>query len=388
MNFLIRFVLFLLLAHVPAQGMADAYIPGTGSSYSGNYSNSRYPSGGYASNRAGNGGSHASAGSGYAQDSRQNGAAWSTAGTGSRNAANQGGVNTSSDRLWHVHGLMSMRSGNSSSVHAPFATNYDLRTAPDRRDRTAAKDDPRFNQRGIAFDVNYYRNYNRHTRKRYGLTAPQNDSSLTKEQQEAAKKQYRRSISRIDNYHTPYPNTYYGDKVHPAIDRGRLVNVTHYWPVDASDHYPPAATVRHNYNPVKEVVNSRFVKDRYQPGYAFNPGYNRAPDKREMLRDNMMNDPKLGKPDRGWIKQEVNRVNKTDPRGGALKKREIRNPPGKQLAHGRGQEHGKGYSYEYAKMQDADLHMLQHKYDNFGHANPERVPAGKQSGIPADAFTP
>lgn len=52
----------------------------------------------------------------------------------------------------------------------------------------------------------------------------------------------------------------------------------------------------------------------------------------------------------------------------------IRNPPGKDLAHERGREAAKGYSYEHSKLQDRDLHRLQHKHDDFGRANKERPP--------------
>lgn len=52
----------------------------------------------------------------------------------------------------------------------------------------------------------------------------------------------------------------------------------------------------------------------------------------------------------------------------------IRNPPGKDLAHERGREADKGYSYEHSNLQDRDLHRLQHKHDDFGRANKERPP--------------
>ena len=50
-------------------------------------------------------------------------------------------------------------------------------------------------------------------------------------------------------------------------------------------------------------------------------------------------DPKLGKADRGWIKQERNQIE----RG---KRSNIRNPKGKVLAHPRGKEAAKGHSYK------------------------------------------
>lgn len=78
-------------------------------------------------------------------------------------------------------------------------------------------------------------------------------------------------------------------------------------------------------------------------------------------------DPKLGKADRGWIKQEKNSI----ARGN---RKTIRNPPGKDLAHERGREAAKGYGYEHSNLQDRKLHRLQHKYDNFGRKNKERPP--------------
>ena len=76
-------------------------------------------------------------------------------------------------------------------------------------------------------------------------------------------------------------------------------------------------------------------------------------------------DPKLGKSDKGWIKQEMNQID----RG---KRTSIRNPPGKDLAHERGREAAKGYSYKYSKLQNRADHRTQHKYDNNGRANKER----------------
>ena len=74
------------------------------------------------------------------------------------------------------------------------------------------------------------------------------------------------------------------------------------------------------------------------------------------------NDPKLGKTDRGWIKQEQNQIN----RG---KRSAIRNPKGKVLAHPRGKEAAKGHSYRESQLQLESNHKLQHKYDNNGKRN-------------------
>ena len=81
----------------------------------------------------------------------------------------------------------------------------------------------------------------------------------------------------------------------------------------------------------------------------------------------LANDPKLGKADRGWIKQEQNAIERGS-------RKSIRNPPGKDLAHERGREAAKGYDYGNSNLQDRDLHRLQHKYDNFGRSNAERPP--------------
>ena len=76
-------------------------------------------------------------------------------------------------------------------------------------------------------------------------------------------------------------------------------------------------------------------------------------------------DPNVSAADRGWIKNEQRHI-ETGNRD------TIRNPPGKDLAHERGREAAKGYSYEHSNLQDRDLHRTQHKYDNGGRANKER----------------
>ncbi len=86
--------------------------------------------------------------------------------------------------------------------------------------------------------------------------------------------------------------------------------------------------------------------------------------KQARLRE-LANDDKLGSADRGWIKQELNSIDRGQ-------RSSIRNPPGKDLAHERGREAAKGYDYSHSNLQDRDLHRLQHKYDDFGRANAER----------------
>ena len=86
--------------------------------------------------------------------------------------------------------------------------------------------------------------------------------------------------------------------------------------------------------------------------------------KQKRLRE-LMNDDKVSSADRGWIKQEINSIDRGD-------RKNIRNPPGKDMAHERGREAAKGYGYEHSNLQDRDLHRLQHRYDNYGRNNKER----------------
>ena len=75
---------------------------------------------------------------------------------------------------------------------------------------------------------------------------------------------------------------------------------------------------------------------------------------------------------RGWIKQEINAINnKSKNRRGYIKKN-IRNPPGIELAHERGREKAKGYGYEHTQLQLISNHRLQHIFDNYGKKNKER----------------
>ncbi|GEN71598.1 cell wall-associated protein [Chryseobacterium lathyri] len=94
--------------------------------------------------------------------------------------------------------------------------------------------------------------------------------------------------------------------------------------------------------------------------------------KQARLRE-LANEPKLGKADKGWLKSDINKVAKG-------KRTTVRNPPGKDLAHERGREAAKGYSYKYSHLQDRSLHRRQHKYDNGGRKNKERpVEDGKKN---------
>ena len=86
--------------------------------------------------------------------------------------------------------------------------------------------------------------------------------------------------------------------------------------------------------------------------------------KQGKLRSLLTNN-KVAKFIKGWIKQELNSMK----RG---KRKSIRNPPGKQLAHERGREAAKGFDYKHSNLQDIDLHKRQHKHDNYGRKNKKR----------------
>lgn len=57
----------------------------------------------------------------------------------------------------------------------------------------------------------------------------------------------------------------------------------------------------------------------------------------------LANDDKLGSADRGWIKQELNPIERGQ-------RSTIRSPPGKDLAHERGREAAKGYDYRHSNF--------------------------------------
>ncbi|NWK76193.1 hypothetical protein HYG93_18465 [Acinetobacter sp. SwsAc6] len=80
----------------------------------------------------------------------------------------------------------------------------------------------------------------------------------------------------------------------------------------------------------------------------------------------LKDDPKAPSHVRGWIKQELNRIRNNPTKS-------IRNPRGMQLAHFRGYEAQKGYSYAYSHLNLTSLHKLQHKYDRNGILNKEAV---------------
>ena len=78
------------------------------------------------------------------------------------------------------------------------------------------------------------------------------------------------------------------------------------------------------------------------------------------------------KSDRGWIKQEMNMIEKGWKTKKGNKKRNIRNPPGKELAHEYGREMAKGFGYEHTLLKLGKDHKTQHKLDNGGRKNRER----------------
>lgn len=86
--------------------------------------------------------------------------------------------------------------------------------------------------------------------------------------------------------------------------------------------------------------------------------------KQARLRE-LAEDPNVSSADKGWLKQQINQVE----RG---KRKTIRNPPGEDLAHERGREAAKGFSYQYSNLANRADHRIQHKYDGWGRLNRER----------------
>jgi RHS repeat-associated protein len=80
----------------------------------------------------------------------------------------------------------------------------------------------------------------------------------------------------------------------------------------------------------------------------------------------LVNDPKVGSADRGWIRNEMRHI-ETGNRSSIRLPGNSRNStgPGKELAHPRGQRAKDGYSYSGANLQDADLHKLEHKHEGY-----------------------
>ncbi|MCA8939655.1 MAG: hypothetical protein KDB07_07610, partial [Planctomycetes bacterium] len=126
------------------------------------------------------------------------------------------------------------------------------------------------------------------------------------------------------------------------------LDVAHWHTYTVSQH----RVLVHNYDPKKGTKKS--------------PSDSQGRAGRQQRLREMADDPKLGRAVRGWIKQEINATTKGNRKG-----KKIRVPPGMQLAHPRGREAAKGFSHVKApsKLQDVDLHKLQHKHDNMGRNN-------------------
>ena len=100
--------------------------------------------------------------------------------------------------------------------------------------------------------------------------------------------------------------------------------------------------------------------------------FNGKINKNNQLKKLILNN-KISSADRGWIKQELNMIlNKWCNLEGKFKKN-IRNPPGRELAHDRGRENKKGYGYEHTHIKYIEDHRRQHKFDNMGKKNKERI---------------
>lgn len=86
----------------------------------------------------------------------------------------------------------------------------------------------------------------------------------------------------------------------------------------------------------------------------------------ERLRE-LLHDLKLGRAERGWIRQDINHIK----RGGRGKDRlmNIRRPPEMDLAHAWGFESAKGFSYLLSYLQARSLHKIQHLKDYNGRRN-------------------
>ena len=94
-------------------------------------------------------------------------------------------------------------------------------------------------------------------------------------------------------------------------------------------------------------------------------GNGRGGDQRR-LRE-IADDPNTSSADRGWIRQELNSIERGQ-------RKRIRRPPGKELAHPRGREAAKGYSHTdgSSRLQNKADHKRQHRHDDNGRSNRER----------------
>ena len=100
-------------------------------------------------------------------------------------------------------------------------------------------------------------------------------------------------------------------------------------------------------------------------GLSYSPG---RKGRQERLKS-LLNDDKLPKHVKGWIRQEINAINRKHKNKNGRIKKYIRNPKGYDLAHYRGMESAKGCDYRYSHLNYTSNHRLQHKYDGCGIKN-------------------
>ena len=95
--------------------------------------------------------------------------------------------------------------------------------------------------------------------------------------------------------------------------------------------------------------------------------------KQARLRE-LADDPNVSSADRGWIRQEINQIERGkrktirvpgSPRKQVINGQEYGGNSGKVLAHRRGYEARKGFGYEHSDLQDKVLHKLQHKHEGY-----------------------
>ena len=89
--------------------------------------------------------------------------------------------------------------------------------------------------------------------------------------------------------------------------------------------------------------------------------------KQARLRE-LANDPKVSSADRGWIKNEKRHVesgNRKTIRMPRNSRNSSHTEGGSHLAHPKGQRAKDGHGYENAKIQDSDLHRLEHKHEGY-----------------------
>jgi hypothetical protein len=86
--------------------------------------------------------------------------------------------------------------------------------------------------------------------------------------------------------------------------------------------------------------------------------------KQQRLRE-LAKDPKVSSIDRGWIKQELNQIQRGTRKNIRVPFNTKKSPGGKVLAHRRGFEAKKGHGYKHSDLQNGDLHKNQHKHEGY-----------------------